>query len=70
MFNIGDKVKLNGCPFDEQIAADAMMYAFLVTQIMTVTDTMITKEKGTTGQWIKTDMTPDWIDKAWFKKAE
>lgn len=75
MFNVGDKVKLNGCPFDEQIGEEAMMYAFLVTQTMTVTrismpddlDVPGTDETQPEGRWIITDMTPDWIDQAWFK---
>jgi hypothetical protein len=70
MFKIGDKVKLSGCPFDLQRAEEALMYGFLVNQIMTVTEVKRVFEEGTSGQWIKTDMTPDWIDAFWFAHAE
>lgn len=68
MFKIGDKVTLNGCPFDEQIADQMLMYTFLILNVQTVTDIKVVDEEGTSGQWVKTDMTPDWIDSAWFKK--
>lgn len=80
MFQIGDKVKFNGCPFDEQIAEEAMMYAFLVTQTMTVV--RVSKkddldapwsgrdEQDPDGTYIITDLTTDWINSNWFKKAE
>lgn len=69
-FKIGDLVKLNGCPFDTQIADQAILFGFLVTQTMTVTKTKRVFEEGTSGQWIKTDKTPDWIDAAWFNHVE
>lgn len=78
MFKIGDKVKLSGCPFDEQIPDQMLMYTFLVPQVMTVTRAAVpgdlfapwTEEPQPEQQWIKTDMTPDWIDSYWFKKVE
>lgn len=70
MFEIGDKVKLSGCPFDEQIPEELLMYTFLVNQVMTVTDAEVPNEEGTSGQWIKTDMMSEWTDSEWFKKAE
>jgi hypothetical protein len=78
MFQIGDKVKLTGCPWDEQIPEEAIMFSFLSTQIMTVTrvsqpddlDVPWTGEVEPECRWIKTDKTSDWIDRAWFKKAE
>jgi hypothetical protein len=70
MFKIGDKVKLKDNPFDEQIADQMILYAFMVTQTMTVTEIKRVFEEGSSGQWIKTDMTPDWIDAFWFKGIE
>lgn len=78
MFSVGDKVKLNGCPFDEQIPEEAMLYAFLATQTMTVTriskpddlDVPSSDEPQPEGTWLITDMMPDWTSKFWFKKAD
>ena len=70
MFNVGDKVKFNACPFDEQIADQAMLYAFLKTGVFTVTEIQRVFDEGSSSQWIKTDHTPDWIDSNWFNKAE
>ena len=68
MFKVGDKVKFSGCPFDEQIAGEAMRYANMKDKVQTVTEVRDTsKVHGTTGQWIKTDLNPEWIDKFWFK---
>ncbi len=69
-FSVGDKVKLKDNPFDEQIADQAMLYAFLKDKVFTVTEVQRVFEEGTSGQWIKTDHTPDYIDAFWFKKAE
>lgn len=73
MFTVGDKVKLTSCPFDEQIVSEAMMYAFLVTQTLTVTrvsklNDADVPDAESDGRWIITDMTPDWIDGSFFKK--
>lgn len=68
MLQIGDKVQLCGNPFDEQIPEELLMYMFVSGKIQTVTDVMIPDEEGTTGQWVKTDLMPDWTDKAWFVK--
>lgn len=65
----GDKVVLNGCPFDDQIASEAMRYAVLKGTVMLVTKVKRTTEYGTSGQWVQTDHINEWIDKAWFKKA-
>lgn len=71
MFQVGDKVKLNGCPYDEQIPEEMLIYTFLVTQTLTVTEVCVPDDlDGTSGQWVATDMTPRWIDAQWFKKAE
>ena len=70
IFNAGDKIKFNACPFDEQMVDQAMLYAFLKDRVFTVTETQRVFEEGSSGQWIKTDMTPDWIDSHWFDKAE
>lgn len=69
-FKIGDKVKLNDCPFDAQIPEEGMMYAFIKTQIQFVTNTKRVFEEGSSGQWVKTNLIPDWIDSAWFTYAE
>ena len=78
MFKVGDKVKFNGCPFDEQITEEVMMYNFLATQTMKVIrvskpddlDVPATDEVEPEGRWIITDLTTDWIDQAWFKKID
>lgn len=66
--SVGDQVQLHGNPFDEQIAEELILYMFLQSKIMTITETQDTTEEGTSGQWVKTDLTPDWIDSAWFVK--
>ena len=68
-FQINDIVKLNGCPFDEQIAEEVLLYAFLKDKEMRVTMVMVPDEEGTSGLWIRTDMIPDWTDAAWFEKV-
>lgn len=70
MFQVGDKVKLIGCPFDEQITEELLMYTWMKDKIQVVTDTMVPDEEGTSGQWIKTDHISDWTASPWFKKAE
>lgn len=78
MFKIGDKVQFNGCPFDEQIPEEMMMYTVLASQTMTVTRAAVpgdlfapwTEDPIPGQQWVKTDMTPDWIDSAWFKRVK
>jgi hypothetical protein len=69
-FNIGDKVKLTGCPFDEQIVEELLMYTFLKDKIQVVTEVMVPEEENTSNQWIKTNHIADWIDYAWFEKVE
>ncbi len=69
-FNIGDKVVLCGCPYDEQIPEEAEKFSRLVRTIQTVTDVKDTSHiYGTSGQWVKTDLEPDWTDGAWFIAA-
>lgn len=70
MFKVGDRVKLNGCPFDEQITEELLMYTWMKDKIQVVIDTMVPDEEGTSGQWIKTDYIGGWTDSFWFKKAE
>lgn len=74
--SVGDRVQLCGNPFDEQIPAELILYIFLKSKIMTVT------EIGHPGDltvphddnppldkfYVKTDMTPDWIAADWFVK--
>lgn len=75
---LGDKVKLDGCPFDEQIVDQLMLYTFLKNQVMTVTriakpgDSFAPDAEDLTPgqQWIKTNMMDEWTDSAWFKKAK
>lgn len=67
-FKVGDRVVLNGCPFDEQIGEEAIRYAKLVRVPMVITRVKKVSEPGTSGQWVKTDkMAGDWTDAAWFK---
>ena len=65
---VGDKVQLHGNPFDEQIPEELLLYMFISGKVLTITEVQDVEEEGTTGQWVKTDLTPDWIDKAWFVK--
>lgn len=66
----GDKVKLNGCPFNEQIVSELLLYTFLKDQVMTVTAAEVPKEEGTSGQWVKTNLISEWTDSEWFKKVK
>lgn len=67
---IGDKVKLSyevycdcGCSNVPKDIRDSI-YAKIHT-VIEVKDT--TKNLGTTGQWVKTDMHPEWVDKVFYK---
>lgn len=63
LFEIDDKVKLNGNPFDEQLGEFADM-----TVIHTVIATRdVSKIAGAGKQWIKTDKySNEWISSLWF----
>lgn len=67
-FKVGDIVKLNGNPFDEQLLEN-IKYYFLKNKKHIVTEVKrVSKKEGASGQWIKTNlMNDDWTDKAWFK---
>lgn len=70
MFKKGDKVKLIGCPFDEQISKELQEYIRVKDKTQKVIAIKKVDYDGTTGQWIKTNfMKSDWTDKAWFQKA-
>ena len=67
MFKVGEFVEFAGCPFDEQIPGEMDRFARLQDRRQKVTEIQdTTKLSGTTGQWIKTDLCDQWIDKAWF----
>ena len=68
-FKVGDVVVLNGCPFDEQIASEAMQYARLKDVPMKILQTKKVSEYGTSGQWVKVRQILGWTDSAWFKKT-
>jgi len=72
MFKVGETLKLNGNPWDEQISEELELYHELKDEIHIVTETKDTsRTKGTSGQWVKTDVIPDdWTDSAWFNKYE
>jgi len=65
----GDLVKLKGNPFDEQIPEELELYNRLKDKVQKVVDIKdVSKLKGTSGLWIKTDvMSEDWTDYAWFE---
>lgn len=65
-FYIGDKVVLNGCPFDEQIMEDLLQYIDLKNRVMTITKVKKVTEHGTSGQWIQTNLLKEWIDGSWL----
>lgn len=56
---IGEKVKLKGNPWDEQIEGELEKYMKLKNKVMTVKESL----------WslTKTDLTNQWIDEHWFK---
>ncbi len=70
MLKIGDRVKLNGCPFDQQIPEEIIKFYEMKDKIQIVKKTKKVTDPGTTGQWIKTNLIKDWIDKAWFKRCK
>ena len=69
MLKVGDKVKLKDNPFDKQTADQVILYTFMVAQTMIVTEVKRVFEEGSSSQWIKTDMMPDWTDVLWFTNA-
>ncbi len=68
-FNVGDRVKLNACPFDEQQMGEVLIWMFLKDKVQIVKTIRRINEQGSSGQWVKTDLFPDWIDAAWFDKV-
>lgn len=80
LFKVGDKVKLNGCPFDEQIPEEVMEYAKVASKTMVVK--RVSKktdmdapwsgedEQDPDGTFIKTNLMSDWTSAAWFKLAK
>lgn len=76
MLKIGDQVQLCGNPFDEQIPDQFLLYMFIKGKILTITRVAkpgdlfapYTEEPKEGQHWVKTDLTPDWIDAAWFVK--
>lgn len=65
-FKIGDKVILKGCPYDEQIPEEMEKFIELASKTQTITAIKDVDEAGTTGQWVKTDLEPVWMDKTWY----
>lgn len=60
---IGDKVKLTGCPFDEQIPEELTKYIKLEDKEQIVTK--VTKVSH--GYWIRTDLCEEDIDLGWYE---
>lgn len=70
-YEVGDFVKLNGCPFDEQIPGEQARYERLKEKIQKVTETDERHYASSGNQWIKTNlMSVDWISANWFSKVE
>lgn len=69
-WDIGDVVKFRDNPFDEQIKTELQKYLNQKDKLQRITDIKPAPYNGTSGWWIKTDLNNQWIDKAWFKKAE
>ncbi len=70
-FKKEDKVKLKGCPYDEQIPEELEKFIGLTNKIQIVTEILdVSNLKGTSGQWIKTNYEKEWIDSVWYKKAD
>ncbi|MFQ5686189.1 MAG: hypothetical protein ACE5GV_05960 [Candidatus Scalindua sp.] len=66
---VGDIVRLSGCPYDEQIPEEMEKFSQLFNIKQTVIEIKdVSGEEGSTGQWVKTDKEPNWIDKAWYYK--
>jgi len=67
LLKVGDKVKFIGCPYDEQISEELEKWYNIKNQIHTIVEVKDTSDmNGTTGQWVKTDLEPEWIDKVWY----
>lgn len=65
-FKVGDKVILNGCPFDEQIVEEMEEYIPLVGKVQVVTELGIRDE----GHLLRTNKMKDWTADIWFKSAQ
>ena len=76
-FKVGDKVRLDGCPFDEQIAQELIRYIEVKDRIQTVTkvgfpgdlDAPWDDNPQLGRQWVKTDLMTDWTEAGWFELA-
>lgn len=63
-WKVGEKCLVNGSCFDEQLPSfNALVQS--ISGINTITAVMTPKEKGSTGQWVRTDKHNDWLDRAW-----
>jgi hypothetical protein len=69
-FKIGDQVMLKGCPYDEQIAGEALRYAKVANLIQTITWTGNPYKGDPHAEWqVKTDLMKDHLSEYWFKKV-
>ena len=69
-FKKGDRVVLNGCPFDEQIATELLDYIKVQGVVQTVKAVSDMYKEDPDGSWqIKTDQM-DWTAEEWFDKAK
>jgi hypothetical protein len=68
-FKVGDKVIGTGNPHDEQIEEEVVRNEQHRTKVQTVTDVMDSTMRGTSGQWIRTDIEHEWMDSLWYKPA-
>ena len=70
MFNVGDKVILNGNPFDEQIPDELEKYYDLKDTVQTVEEINTMMFDGRQLYLVTTDYLDDPINAYWLRKAE
>jgi len=55
MFQVGDKVKLTGCPFDEQIVEELLMYTWMKNKVQVVTRVSDPEDLDIPADYIETE---------------
>jgi hypothetical protein len=64
----GCEIKLKDNPFDEQIASEFTKYLSIKNEVQKIIEVKdVSHLEGTSGKWIKTNVSTDYIDIAWYK---
>ena len=68
-FEVGDKVKLCGCPYNLEIPSGVKYFEKLFSLVQTVIKTKMISGVWYSCQWIKTDKEKEWLEAKWYNKT-